>query len=110
MGTNYYLVKRGASLDDGLHIGKLCCGHRFIFHKCSLECDEVQLSTYEEWQAYLKETVIDSRDYIIVDMYLKCVSYERFIELVARQQIEVADTFDGCEDIDGYMFVGGYFS
>lgn len=102
MGTNYYAVKNGPSINIGaLHIGKSSAGWKFNFQGYQ---DELNIKSIEDWKEYLK-------DKYIVDEYDRQISYEDFFKLVEEKQKEDnPDNFKYTANIDGYRFTFNDFS
>ncbi len=69
MGTNYYVVKNGPSIQDPVHIGKASIGWMFSFHRQNEKWHEppIAWNTFNQVKDWLKKYTVDSTDYVIND-------------------------------------------
>ena len=114
MGTNYYVVKNGPSVQDPVHIGKASIGWMFLFERQNNEWHEppIAWNTFNQVKEWLKKYTVDSTDYVIVDEYDEIISYDDFIEMVELKQErdkDNPDNFTYSDNVEGYRFTDGEF-
>lgn len=118
MGTNYYLVKNKATMEEPIHIGKSSMGWLFLFQVQNDTWREkpVVWNTYNQVKNTLKRYTVDSNEYVILDEYDRVISYDEFIKLVDDKQNSLKcksnpENFAyDVRNIDGYRFVSNDFS
>lgn len=111
MGTNYYVVKNGPSVQTPIHIGKSSAGWLFSFQSQNEKWHEPPIvwNTYPQVKKWLKEHTVDKNDFVIMDEYDEIVSYDDFIDLVDSKQRDPVsqanpDNFSYSRNVDGYRF------
>lgn len=117
MGTNYYVVRNGPTVQDPIHIGKCSAGWLFLFqsHHDTWYDPPVVWESWPKVKEWLKRNTVDSSNYVIIDEYDRVMGYDDFVEMVEeRQEDEFCksnpDNFTHCRNVDGYRFTDGYFS
>ena len=114
MGTNYYVVKNGPSIQDHVHIGKSSIGWMFLFERQNNEWHEppIAWNTFNQVKEWLKKYTVDSTDYVIIDEYDEIITYDDFIEMVELKQErdkDNPDNFTYSDNVEGYRFTDGEF-
>ena len=114
MGTNYYVVPNRPSIAEPIHIGKSSMGWMFLFQDASELYREVPVvwHCYEDVEDWLYRHTVESEQYVIIDEYDEIISFDDFIELVARKQEQFKDNPDNfryCRNVGGYRFEEGEF-
>ena len=117
MGTNYFLVKNGASIREPVHIGKSSAGWLFSFETQNDPWwgdPKIEWHTYNQVKDTLKRLTVDSDEYVIMNEYDDIVPYDEFIKMVDDKQNDAfcytnPDNFEYAENIDGYRFTSGWF-
>lgn len=117
MGTNYYLVKNGPTVNYGpYHIGKSSAGWLFDFQEQNEAWGDwpVVWHTYPQVKQRLYELTVVNSNFVIMNEYDQIVSYDDFIELVEWKQNDPdcknnPDNFRWSKNIDGYRFCEGDF-
>ena len=109
MGTNYYVVPNRPSVEEPIHIGKSSMGWMFLFQDISELYREVPVvwHCYEDVENWLYKHTVESEQYVIIDEYDEIISFDDFIELVARKQKQFQDNPDNfryCRNVGGYRF------
>ena len=117
MGTNFYLVKNGPTLQRPIHIGKSSCGWLFCFHDQNNPWanDPIVWHTWPQVETRLRQLTKNSDRYVIMNEYSQIVPFDEFVELVQSKQNDPncknnPDNFKYCNNIDGYRFDGSEFS
>ena len=117
MGTNYYVVKNGPSVEEPIHIGKSSYGWLFLFQAQNERWHEppVVWQTWSQVLDWLQSYTVDRADYVIMDEYDRVISLEDFIDLVESKQIDEfnlgnPDNFSDARNVDGYRFTDREFS
>lgn len=117
MGTNYYLVKNGPTVNYGpYHIGKSSIGWMFNFQEQNEPWGDwpVVWHTYPQVKQRLYDLTVANSNFVIMNEYDEIVSYNDFIELVERKQSDPhcksnPDNFSFAKNIDGYRFTDQEF-
>lgn len=116
MGTNYYLVKNGPTVNKPIHIGKSSMGWLFCFQsqKDTWHEPPIVWNTYNQVKDTLKRLTVDSTDFVIMNEYDEVVSFDDFFGLVDKKQadkrnLENPDNFTYSRNVDGYRFSDGDF-
>lgn len=111
MGTNYYVVKNGPSVQEPVHIGKSSAGWLFNVQAQNDKWHEppVIWNTFDQVKAWLKANTVDSTDYVIIDEYDAIIPFDDFVELVERKQNdpfcpENKDNFSYARNVNGYRY------
>lgn len=117
MGTNYYVVKNGPSINSAIHIGKSSGGWLFNFQKQNepFRDPPVVWSSYPEVMNWLYRHTVEDPQYVIMDEYEEIVPYDAFEALVQQKQRDPfchdnPDNFSWSENVGGYRFSSGEFS
>lgn len=115
MGTNYYVVPNRPSIEEPVHIGKSSAGWMFLFQDVREPYREVPViwHCYEDVEDWLYRHTVESEQYVIIDEYDEIISFNDFIELVARKQEQFKDNPDNfryCHNVGGYRFDDREFS
>lgn len=116
VGTNYFLVKNGPSVQKPIHIGKSSAGWLFDFETQNRKYEEpvVVWNTWEQVRDTLKRLTVDSTDYVIMDEYDGVVPYEDFVLIVETKQKDDwctrnPDNFKYSRNVNGYRFTDEEF-
>ena len=116
MGTNYYVVKNGPSVQTPVHIGKSSIGWMFNFQDQDEQWRDTPIvwHTFNQVKDWLKKYTVDSKDYVIIDEYDDVVTYDEFVDMVEFKQNDPScrdnkDNFTYSKNIDGYRFSDGEF-
>ena len=114
MGTNYFAVKNGPSIQEPIHIGKASGGWKFLFQAQNETWNDppVVWNTYNQVRDWLKKYTVDSTDYVIMDEYDDVIPFDDFVKMVETKQIRDADNpdnFTHCRNVDGYRFDDTWF-
>lgn len=112
MGINYYAVKVKPTIQRSWHIGKASAGWKFLFEtQTETWCDPpVVWRDYPELKGWLKEYVVEKKEFVILDEYDREIFFEDFDKLVEEKQKETNDRdFMYCDNRNGYRWSDSWF-
>ena len=101
MGTNYYAVKKKATIGEPLHIGKSSTEWKFLFqeiYKYNSFDWNLEIHTFDQWKDFLE----NNNEIVILNEYDEEISVKDFLDLVEKKQKEKQGEYS--KNVNGYRF------